>query len=288
MGIEIPFYSHSYGGTGGGHWIGGKGRLKTETNTSTGGFGGGGGGGGNGIGPGGGGGYTGGGAGNTWAPVYYGTNSGRNSWGAGGGGGSAWKGGVNIDSTHFSDTADTLLIQVTRGVDGISQSGWNHLNHSGSVHIKLKDIKIPINGSNVSLSHIKEKYIEHGTTDAEGHYYLTDGSTTSAIKLSYFNSTTFTDNTHVLGVALEECEGNEPCMICTRGITTVKCSNNISSVFIGEPEVESSGCPGLVSQDGFIFYTNIKPTVDYIKAGNFIQSGNIAGHDNYALFKINA
>lgn len=175
---------------GGQRWIGGRGKSLTTTNTSMGGFGGGGGGGGNGIGPGGGGGYTGGGAGNTWASVLYGQNI-YNSWGAGGGGGSAWKNGPHIIDTHFSDTGTTSLVQVTKGLDGIINLGatppdsWNYLDHSGYVHIKLLITTSPINGSNITLLHLKEQYIDHGTTDAEGHDKLT--------ALYGFQSHTFTN-----------------------------------------------------------------------------------------------
>ena len=196
---ENPVGSANTRGEGGSRWIGGKGKSLTTGTTSVGGFGGGGGGGGNGIGPGGGGGYTGGGAGNSWAPVNAGGNN-SNSWGAGGGGGSAWKGGTNTTSSHFTGTGTTTLISVTAGIDGIAMDGtWSHVTNAGYVEVKpISDLSVvlePIPTSDISLSILKEKYVEYDVISGEGNSYLRDSSTTSAIKLSYFNGVTLDDFT---------------------------------------------------------------------------------------------
>lgn len=191
-----PSMSTSSNGEGGKRWIGGRGKSLTTTNTSQGGFGGGGGGGGNGIGPGGGGGYTGGGAGNTWVSVNAGGNS-SNSWGSGGGGGSAWKGAPNTTASHFLNI-DTTLIQVTAGVDGISMSNWNNVNNSGYVIVDIISTgppQEPVPTSDISLSTLKEKYLEYDVISGSGDSYLRDSSTTSAINLSYFNGVTLSDFT---------------------------------------------------------------------------------------------
>ena len=97
----------------------------------------------------------------------------------------------------------------------------------------------------------------------------------------------FRQNVSVFGVALQDGGNGESIMVCTRGITTVKISHNISTLFVASNEIESEGCPGLVSQDGFVFYSPVKPSCDYIKAGYFIESGIIASDNHYLLFHVN-
>lgn len=97
----------------------------------------------------------------------------------------------------------------------------------------------------------------------------------------------FRQNVSVLGVALQDGGDGDTILVCTHGITTVKVSHNISPLFVATNEVESEGCPGLLSEDGFIFYSPIKPSCDYIKVGHFVEAGMIASHDNYLLFNVN-
>jgi hypothetical protein len=53
--------------------------------------------------------------------------------------------------------------------------------------------------------------------------------------------------------------------------------------------VSTVGIDGLVGRDGGIFCNTVPaPTVSYIKAGYFLQSGaGVATNGNYALFYVN-
>ena len=126
----------------------------------------------------------------------------QNHVGGGGGGGynggapggnynGAWSGGGGSSYAAVTPDIDIEWADTPPRRSIVSGPGRH-----GKVSITFAP-QTPINSSNVSLSNIKQRYIDHGTTDAEGHSYLTDGSTTSAIKLSYFRGATFTDNTHV-------------------------------------------------------------------------------------------
>lgn len=97
----------------------------------------------------------------------------------------------------------------------------------------------------------------------------------------------FRQNVSVFGVALQDGGNGDSVLVCTRGITTVKVSHNISSLFVASNEIESEGSPGLVSEDGFVFYSPVKPSCDYIKAGYFVESGLIANNNHHLLFHVN-
>ena len=97
---------------------------------------------------------------------------------------------------------------------------------------------------------------------------------------------------NMLGIATQSASGGNSCMVCTKGITTVLCTNNtISGDFNRTNDVLNVGLIGLVGKDGGIFCNNNIPTVDYIIAGYFLESGlsnnNIAANGNYALFYVN-
>lgn len=97
----------------------------------------------------------------------------------------------------------------------------------------------------------------------------------------------FRQNISVLGIAIEDADANKTCKVCTRGITTVRCTNDIINHYMGDGDVAQPGLPGLVSNNGFIFNCKVKPSVDYISAGYFIESGPIADNNKYALFYVN-
>jgi hypothetical protein len=93
---------------------------------------------------------------------------------------------------------------------------------------------------------------------------------------------------NMLGIATETVSGGGICNVCTKGITTVKCnSSNITGDFIITDNVSDVGIQGIVSKDGYIFCnTRQFPTVSYIRAGYFLESGNVANNDNYCLFYV--
>jgi len=107
---------------------------------------------------------------------------------------------------------------------------------------------------------------------------------TSLVGVNPFN-TSF--NFNMLGIANETVVGNgsNTCIVCTKGITTVLCTSNIASGFSPTNDISFVGTNGLVGKDGGIFCVTNDPTVDYIKAGYFLESGvGLATNGNYTLF----
>jgi len=91
----------------------------------------------------------------------------------------------------------------------------------------------------------------------------------------------------MLGIATEDAIAGGTCSVCTKGITTVKCTNNVTADFTRSDSVSNVGIIGLVGKDGFIFNnTNSSPRVNYIKAGYFLESGNVASNGSYCLFYV--
>lgn len=98
----------------------------------------------------------------------------------------------------------------------------------------------------------------------------------------------FTTPFNVLGIATQNVigNGNNTCIVCTKGVTTVLCTSNIASGFSPSTSIPFVGAPGIVGTDGGLFCNiNQDPTVDYIKAGYFLESGSgLAVNGNYVLF----
>jgi len=101
------------------------------------------------------------------------------------------------------------------------------------------------------------------------------------------NISPFNTPLNILGIATENANSNETCSVCTKGITTVKCTNNVSINFTRSDIVSDVGIIGIVGKDGFIVNnTKSHPIVNYIKAGYFLESGNVASNDAYCLFYV--
>ena len=97
----------------------------------------------------------------------------------------------------------------------------------------------------------------------------------------------FTTPLNILGIATEDASAGGTCSVCTKGITTVKCTNSSTSDFTRNDSVSDVGIIGLVGKDGFIFNnTKSVPTVNYIKAGYFLESGSVASNGSYCLFYV--
>lgn len=103
------------------------------------------------------------------------------------------------------------------------------------------------------------------------------------------NLNTFITPFTMLGIATQNASSGNNCIICTKGITTVICSSNITNDFTLTNSINNIGTPGLVSKDSGIFCNiNSNPLVDYINAGYFLENGNnIANNGNYILFYVN-
>jgi hypothetical protein len=94
---------------------------------------------------------------------------------------------------------------------------------------------------------------------------------------------------NMFGVALENAIGGQTCSVCTRGITTVLCTSNITTDFIATSSVASVGLDGLVGRDGGVFCNTLPPaTINYFtRAGYFLETGiTVANNGNYALFYV--
>ena len=94
-----------------------------------------------------------------------------------------------------------------------------------------------------------------------------------------------------LGIATQTVtgNGNNTCIVCNKGVTTVLCTNSISGGFTSSTDIPFVGSVGIVGRDGGIFCNvNQDPTYDYIKAGYFLESGTgMATNGNYVLFYCN-
>ena len=98
----------------------------------------------------------------------------------------------------------------------------------------------------------------------------------------------FTTPLNMLGIATQTATGGNHCIVCTKGITTVLCTSNITNNFVNSSDVANVGIDGIVGKDGAIF-CNVTPipTVDYVRAGYFLESGvGVATNGNYALFYV--
>ena len=105
---------------------------------------------------------------------------------------------------------------------------------------------------------------------------------------SLIGTHSFNTSMNMLGIATEMKVGGETCLVCTKGITTVLCTEQITPEFTISTTVSIVGLDGIVGKDGGIFCNiNPSPSVNYIKAGYFLESGNIARNTNYSLFYVN-
>lgn len=95
---------------------------------------------------------------------------------------------------------------------------------------------------------------------------------------------------NILGIATQTAIGNgsNTCIVCTKGITTALCTSNIASGFSPTTDIPYVGALGIVGKDGGVFCVlNNLPTVDYMSAGYFLESGTgLANNGNYALFYV--
>lgn len=92
---------------------------------------------------------------------------------------------------------------------------------------------------------------------------------------------------NVLGIATMSASSGGICGVCTKGMTTALCTNNIASGFSPVNDIPFVGAYGLIGADGGLFCVNSSPTVDYMKAGYFLESGSsLAVNGNYVLFYV--
>ena len=92
---------------------------------------------------------------------------------------------------------------------------------------------------------------------------------------------------NMLGIATETSSSGNTCIVCTKGITTALCTSNITSDFTLTTQVPFVGVNAIVGRDGGMFCTTNIPTVDYIRAGYFLESGiGASTNGNYILLYV--
>ena len=153
------------------------------------------------------------------------------------------------------------------------------------------------NMSGISWGDTSNWIVKTGQTIYKGQAVtLTKDTTTSNIVIAPITYSTLINITQIspfnmLGIATHTASSGNVCVVCTKGITTVKCTNQITNDFYRSDSVSNVGTPGIVGKDGFIFNNqNSNPNVIYIKAGYFLEgnaiNNTIAANGNYALFYV--
>ena len=174
-----------------------------------------------------------------------------------------------------------------------SQNTVNYLKSSGGGNGS---------GSGLSWGETSKWIVQTGKTVYKGQAVtLTqDTNTNSNIVIAPITYDTLRYTTpispfNMLGIATHTASSGSVCVVCTKGITTVKCTSNSTIDFTRSDNVSSIGIPGIVGKDGFIFNNlNSSPDVIYIKAGYFLEGNptndpnysTIAANGNYVLFYV--
>jgi len=124
---------------------------------------------------------------------------------------------------------------------------------------------------------------------------ITDDLNSSNVVITPINYTSlsgvnpFNTPFNMLGIALNDANDGAICRVCTKGMTTVLCTSNIASGFSPIIDIPFVGADGIVGKDGGIFCSSQDPTVNYIRAGYFLESGTgKASNENYALFYVDS
>ena len=117
-----------------------------------------------------------------------------------------------------------------------------------------------------------------------------DGANLAIVPMTYSPSAhlnPFATPANVIGIALQDASAGSNCMVCTKGVTTVVCTSNVSIDFVTTAGLSDVGLSGLVGCDGGIFCNSMVPAGEYIRAGFFLESGlSIAGNGQYVLFYV--
>lgn len=222
----------------------------------------------------------------------------------------------NIFATTYANVAAHLSNVNIRSLKGSSYTINSNLNVNSitltqnSNVIAINTTPLPynwnFNSPNNTVSHLKnitsnswgetsKWVVQSGKTVYRGQAVrLTqDSISNSNIVISPITYSTltgvssFTTPLNILGIATETSSGGNTCSVCTKGITTVKCTSNTTADFIRSDTVTNVGIPGIVGKDGFIFNnTTSHPSVIYIKAGYFLESGSVASNGSYSLFYV--
>ena len=226
----------------------------------------------------------------------------------------------NDDSVKKSDEKTSIQVRsITGGTYKINENEYPSIDiKTYENEIRVNSLPQPYSWdfSKVDLSHIKskendEKFKSYGDTSLwrvkkgaiikkgqcvrlhsqpeDNKLVITPIEYSPNVSLNLFNNPKL-----FLGIALEDCDcsinsenAKNVIEICTYGITTTMCnidSTMISSEFMSNNNITELGLTGLVSSSGLVFNSPIKPLNDYIKAGHFLEIGNISKDNRYLLF----
>lgn len=174
----------------------------------------------------------------------------------------------------FSGTNNTITKLKNANIDNINYS-WG----DSSIWIVKQDITI-LKGQAVCITNDINNSIPNSNLVIIPLIY------TSLVNT---DANPFTAPLNMLGIATQTVIGGNgnTCVVCTKGITTVLCTDKITNNFFLTPNVATIGIDGIVGKDGGIFCnTNLNPTVNYVRAGYFLEHGTIANNGDYALFYV--
>ena len=169
---------------------------------------------------------------------------------------------------------------------------WDFTGNQNTVKY-LKNINVS-GSNNGSWGETSKWIVQSGKTVSRGQAVrLTKDTTTNNIVITPVTYTTMIGTSpispfNMLGIATNTASSGSVCTVCTKGITTVQCTSNITADFTSSTSINNVGIPGIVGKDGYIFNNqNPYPTVMYIKAGYFLESGNnLTNNGNYVLFYV--
>jgi hypothetical protein len=194
---------------------------------------------------------------------------------------------LTVNSVYLAQNSNVITINTTP-----VPYKWDFTGTRNTVYY-LKDSSNTGTPSN-SWGETSKWIVQSGKTVYKGQSVtITKDTNTSNIVIAPITYTTLSNISiispfNMLGIATNTASSGNVCVVCTKGITTVLCTNTITADFITSNSVSSVGVPGLVGKDGYVFNNQYSyPDVIYIKAGYFLESGNsISSPGNYALFYV--
>ena len=202
-------------------------------------------------------------------------------------------GGQNVINSNLA--VQSLVVLQNSNVITLTGQGvpytWNMEGSNGAAsYLKNASGDTPFYGwGDTSIWTVKPGY-----SVVKGQAVRLDNSSSNVVVIpmvytTLTGSTPYNTPMNMFGVALENASGGQACRVCTRGITTVRCTSNTTVDFTPTSSVASVGIDGLVGRDGGIFCNTLPPaTINYFpRAGYFLESGiNVANNGANALFYV--
>jgi hypothetical protein len=215
---------------------------------------------------------------------------------------------VNIRSLQGSSytinsnlSVDTISLTQNSNVITINTSPipytWDFTGNNNTVSY----LKTNGGGNSNSWGETSKWIVQTGQTVYKGQAVtIVQNINSTHIVIAPITYTTLNDITqispfNILGIATNTASSGAECLVCTKGITTIRCTNQVTNDFIRSDSVSTVGTPGIVGKDGFIFnnqnpYPGSSYMIPFIKAGYFLEGNpidnTIAANGNYALFYV--